>query len=104
MRKKKRNYNNRELQIIHRRFTPSVFSIYGSMDRECAKFYFKFADLLCDKQKQSKSLTINRLRTKVCCGLLKSCLSCLRGSRSINRNIIKMDKKMMVSNELALMN
>ena len=35
---KKRNYNNRILQIEHGTFTPLVFSIYGNMRRECAKF------------------------------------------------------------------
>ena len=101
---KKRNYNNRILQIEHGTFTPLVFSIYGSMGRDCKKFYSKLAELLSDKRKESKSLTVNWLRTKLCFGLLKSCLLCLRGSRSVNRNIIKIDDNMVVANELALMN
>ena len=56
---KKRNYNNRILQIEHGTFTPLVFSIYGSMGRECRKFYSKLAELLSDKRKESKSLTVN---------------------------------------------
>ena len=48
---KKRNYNNRILQIEHRTFTP-LFSIYGSMERECTKFYSKLAEFLSDKHKQ----------------------------------------------------
>ena len=74
---KKPNCNNRILQIEHRTFTPLVFSIYGSMGRECTKFYSKLAELLSDKRKESKSLTVNWLRTKVCFGLLNSCLLCL---------------------------
>ena len=66
---KKRNYNNRILQIEHGTFTPLVFSIYGSMGRECRKFYSKLAELLSDKRKESKSLTVNWLRTKLCFGL-----------------------------------
>ena len=53
---KKRNYHNRAL---HGTFTSLVFSIYGSMGRECTKFYSKFSKLLFDKRKQSKSLTVN---------------------------------------------
>ena len=44
-REKKQNYNNRILQIEHGTFTPLVFSIYGSMGRECTKFYSKLAEL-----------------------------------------------------------
>ena len=85
---KKHNYNNRILQIEHGTFTPLVFSIYGSMGREFAKFYSKLSELLSDKRKESISLTVNWLRTKLWFGILKSCLQCLRGSRSVNRNII----------------
>ena len=100
---KKRNYNNRILQIEHGTFTPLLFSIYGSMGKECTKFYSKLAELLSEKSKESKSLTVNWLRTKSYFGLSKSCLLFLRGSRSVNR-IIKIDDNMIVANELELMN
>ena len=74
------------------------------MGRECTKFYSKLAELLSDKRKESKSFTVNSLRTRVCFSLLKSCLLCLRDNRSVNRNIIKTRDNMMVANELALMN
>ena len=101
---KKRNYNNRILQIEYGILTPLVFSIYESMGREYTKFYSKLAELLSDKRKESKSFTVNSLRTRVCFSLLKSCLLCLRDSRSVNRNIIKTRDNMMVANKLALMN
>ena len=72
----------------HGTFAPLVFSIYGSMGREFAKFYSKLSELLSDKRKENVSLTVNWLRTKLRFGILKSCLLCLRGSRSVNRNII----------------
>ena len=56
---KKLSYNNRTLQIEHGTFTPLVFSIYGSMWSDCTKFYSKLAELLSDKRKESKSLTVN---------------------------------------------
>ena len=42
----KKAYNERVLQIEHGRFTPLVFSIYGSMGRECRTFYSRLSDLL----------------------------------------------------------
>ena len=95
---KKRNYNYRILQIEHRAFTTLVFSIYGSMGRECTKFYSKLEELLSDKRKKSKLLKVDWLRTKVCFGLLKSCLLCLRGSRSVNRNIVKINDNFVTVN------
>ena len=74
------------------------------MGRECTKCYSTLGELLSDKRKQSKSLTVNWLRTKVCFGLLKPCLLCLQGSRSVNRNILKIDDNMTVAKELASMN
>ena len=55
---KKPNYNNRILQIEHRTFTPLVFSIYGSMGRECTKLYSKITEQLSER-KECKSLTVN---------------------------------------------
>ena len=92
------------LQIEPGTFTPPVSYIYGSMGRGCAKSYSKLAELLSDKHKQNKSLTVNWLRTKVCFGLLKTCLLGFRGSRSVSRNITKTDDNTMVANELASMN
>ena len=88
----------------HGTFTSLVFLIYGSMLGDFTKLYYKLAGLVSDKHKQSNFLTVNWLRTKICLGLLEPCLLCLRGSRSINRNIIKIDDNMTVANELALMN
>ena len=74
---KKRNHNNRILQIELGTFTSLAFSTCGSRERECVKFYSKLAELLSDKRKESISLTVNWVRTKFCFGLLKSCLLCL---------------------------
>ena len=71
----------------------------GVWEESVQKFYSKLAELLTDKRKESKSLTVNWLRTKLCFGLIKSCLLCSRGSRSVNRNIIKIDDNMMATTE-----
>ena len=74
------------------------------MGRGFTKFCSKYAERLSDKHNESKSLAVNRLKTEVYFGLLKSCLLCLRDSRSDNKNVIKIDDNMMVANKLALMN
>ena len=40
---KKRACNERILQIDHGTFTPLVFSVNGSMGRECQKLYLRLA-------------------------------------------------------------
>ena len=98
---KKRQYNERVLEIEHGCFTPLVFSIYGGMGREGRTFYNRLADILAEKRKVKKSITTNWIRTKISFALLKTCLLCLRGSRSINRNVTNVGVDMMMSNELS---
>ena len=47
---KKRVFHKRVLQIDHDTFTSMVFTIYGSMARECHTFYSKLSDLLSEKR------------------------------------------------------
>ena len=84
---KKRQYNERVLEIEHGSFTPVVFSIYGGMSREYSTFYNRLSNLLFEKRDIPPSVTINWIRVKISFALLKSCLLCLRGTRSLNRNI-----------------
>ena len=48
---KKRNYNNRIMNVDNGSFTPLVFSIHGSMGRECKTFYARLAELISEKRK-----------------------------------------------------
>ena len=63
---KKRLYNEWMLQVDHGTFIPLVFSIYGSMGRECNMFYSRMSQLISDRRNLSKSITMNLIRTKVC--------------------------------------
>ena len=76
---KKRAYNQRILQIGHGTFTPLVFSINGSMGRMCQKFYSCLAQMISKKRDLPQSVSSNWIRTKICFGLLKSSILCLRG-------------------------
>jgi len=98
---KKRKYNERVLQVEHGTFTPLVFSLYGGSSREASIFVSKLAETLSIKRNSSKSVVINWIRTKVSFALLKSCLLCLRGSRSLRRNIVKTDEMIYATSELS---
>ena len=86
---KKRAYNKRILQIDHGTFTPLVFSVNGSMGRECQKCYSCLAQLISEKRDLLQSISSNWIRTKVCFGLLKSSLLCLRGSIAVSHTVAK---------------
>ena len=57
------------------------------MARECQMFYSRLAEMLAEKRNMSKTIVSSWLRTKICFALQKSCLLCLRGSRSLNKNV-----------------
>ena len=94
---KKRAYNERVLQIEHGTFTPLVFSIYGTMRRECRTFYSRLSDLLSEKRDLPKSITMNWIRTKICFALMKSSFLCLRGSRTLSRTSVEFESDVVVS-------
>ena len=88
---KKRAYSERILQIDHGTFTPLVFSINGSMGRERQKYYSRLAQMISEKRQLPQSISSNWIRTKVCLGLLKSTLICLRGSRTVCRKTVEFE-------------
>ena len=74
---RKQAYNQRILQKDNDTFTPQVFSINGSMGRECQKFYSRLSQLIYEKGDLSQSISSNWIPRKACFGLLKSSLLCL---------------------------
>ena len=78
-REKKRHYNERVLRIEQGSFSPMVFSALGA--RECAMVFKRLIDLLADKRKTSTSLVASWVRRKVNFSIMKSLLSCVRGTR-----------------------
>ena len=82
---KKRNYNERIINVDNGSFTPLFFSIHGGMARECSTFYSRLSELIANKKNAPFSITVSWIRTKICFALLSSSLLCLRGSRNIYR-------------------
>ena len=79
---KRRNYNQRVIQIEHGTFTPLVFSLFGGMSPECGRFYSRLSQLLSEKRKENQSITTSWVRARISFSLLRSALLCMRGSRS----------------------
>ena len=78
----KRNYNQRILTVDQGSFTPLVFSCLGGMGREAGVFYKRLAENIAAKRNIPTSTMINWIRTRENYRLIRSCLLCLRGSRS----------------------
>ena len=88
---KKKQYNERVLQVEHGSFTPLVMSSNGEFGRECKRFYSKLAEQIAEKRKQPYSIISSWIKRKITFSLLPSIGLCLRGSKSIreNENIAK---------------
>ena len=84
---KKRKYAERVNEIEHGTFTPLVFTTTGGMSKECKTYHSRLAQLIATKKGEQYHSTIAWIRAKTCFSLLRSSLVCLRGSRTIKRNI-----------------
>ena len=78
---KKRQYNQRIIEIEHGSFTPLIIGTNGGMGRECQLFLKNLADMLARKQSEDYAPVITWLRTKLSFEVLRSTVLCLRGSR-----------------------
>ena len=73
------------------------------MGEKCQAFYSRLSELLAEKRDIHKSVMMHWIRSKLCYVLLKSCLLCLRGSRSRNRNNAKVEQDIAAQYELCSM-
>ena len=82
MKWKRKQYNERIINIENGSFIPIVLSLNGGMSNECKVFYSRLAELISIKRNINKSMVVSWMRTKLNFSLLRSMLLCLRGSRS----------------------
>ena len=80
-REKKREYNERIINIEHGSLTPLVFSCYGGMSQECGAFFKHLTTMISDKRGDKYQDVCKLLRTKISFSLLRISLICLRGYR-----------------------
>ena len=78
---KRRQYEDRILQVEHASFTPLVFTIAGGMSKCTKKFFSRLGEMLAEKRLQPKSIVSSLIRCKVSFSLLRSAARCLRGTR-----------------------
>ena len=78
---KKRNYNQRIMQIEHGTFTPLVFSVNGGIAPECEKFHKHVAERIAEKTGEKYNHVISWIRCKLSFLILRAALMCVRGSR-----------------------
>ena len=78
---KKKNYNERILQVEHGSFTPVVMTANGGFARESAKFYARLAGLIASKRNTQYSVVSAWIKRKVVFSLMNSIGLCVRGSR-----------------------
>ena len=80
---KKREYNQRVIQIEHGSFTPVVVSAFGGFGKESERFVARLVQKISEKKHLEASVVANYVRRKVSFELVKSQVDCIRGSRNL---------------------
>ena len=78
---KKREYLQRVLEVEQGAFTPLVFGTNGGMGSECQRFISQLSSSLAEKSGDSYAAVCTWLRTRLSVEILKSAITCIRGSR-----------------------
>jgi len=78
---KKREYLERVIEVEHGTFTPLVFGTNGGMGVECQRFVKQLCACLAEKTDESYADICTWLRTRISVDILKSAITCVRGSR-----------------------
>ena len=86
---KKREYEQRILNVEHASFAPIVLSCTGGLGRIATSTYKRLASLLAEKWNQAYGPTMCWLRCRLSFSLLRSSIQAIRGSRSSIRRAIR---------------
>ena len=84
---KKRQYNQRVTEVEHSSFTPLISTPYGGNGREAERFIVELALKLSEKEQLQYSMVMHWLRAKLSFNLLRSAVLCIRGSRTIKKEV-----------------
>jgi hypothetical protein len=79
---KKRDYEQRILEVEHASFTPLVMSCTGGMGSIATTFYKRLAAMISEKRDTPYSQVVHLIRAKLSFALLRSSIMCIRGARS----------------------
>ena len=91
-REKKRAYSQRIMNVEHGTFTPLVFSVTGAEGPETSTFHRHLATKIANKTEERYEKIITLIRCKLSFLILRSALTCIRGSRPFtNRGSVVVD-------------
>ena len=80
-RSKRREYQQRIIEMDGGSFTPLVFSTSGGMGKSASTFYRRLASLMAEKHNQTYANTMKWIRCQLNFSLIRSSIMCIRGSR-----------------------
>ena len=83
---KRRRYDQRIWEVEHGSFTPLVFNTMGGIGPTATVVFKRIASMIADKTSQSYTSIICLIRCILTFSLLRSTITCLRGSWSLWRN------------------
>lgn len=98
---KKRQYNERIVNVDRGSFTPLIFTTNGGTGRECEHFIKALALQMSDKKDERYAMTINYIRTKLSFALIRSSVLCLRGTRTLNRKKITLSSDINITESIS---
>ena len=75
------------MEVEHGTFTPLVFTTTGVMGHECSIFHKALAEKISTKKNERYDDIMRYLRVKLSFLALKATLMCLRGSRTVKKNV-----------------
>ena len=78
---KKKNYNQRIMQVEHGTFTPLIYSVNGGIGPECEQFHKHLAEKIAEKSGEQYTSILTWIRCKLSFLLLRAALMCVRASR-----------------------
>ena len=70
------------MEVEQGTFTPLVIGTNGGMGRECRDFITRLAELIALEDGEEYSVIKGWIRARLSFEILKSCLLCVRGSRT----------------------
>ena len=99
---KKKEYNNRIIQVEHGSFTPIVMSSLGGFGIETSRFVSRLIEKLSTKKDMEPSVVANYVRTKISFELIRSQVACIRGSRQLRKIHIDSGDMELISSNAAM--
>ena len=84
-------YNSRIMIVVHRTFTPLVFSLTGGKGPEASMFYKHIAQRISTKTEENYDRVLSLINCKISILVMRHVLICARGTRSVSNDYVYLD-------------